>query len=112
MINGKLNNYNRNSGEVTIGTAKTAMGESGYDVQGYDLKTIQVYNNSAHPFTSGVVEVSNDNVHWGTLIGIYGGTLAAGVMWNYVVENSYKYIKFGAAAGVGSLAKGQVWMTF
>ena len=102
-----------------VGTAgtKTYLGQSSYSVfQGFRERSIQIVNvgfqnvgalgtDSVGSLIAGVIEVSNDNSHWGTLTNISGGSLstASSCFWNGTCAWGYVRVSIAYSALPGLL---------
>jgi hypothetical protein len=97
-LDGWLNNRNLYSSKY-IGTAgtKTYIGQTAYQVFSLARKCVQVYNGGTGTLVAGVIEVSNDNSHWGTLADIAGGTLGAASSYFYNGTSAWGYMRISAA---------------
>ncbi len=73
-----------------------------FDWQNLRTKSIQVHN-SGPAYTSAVIEVSNDAVHYGTLTTIAGGTLATNTTWQYTDNTCFKYYRVCGVVAAGTM---------
>jgi hypothetical protein len=120
---GALNRYNISITNQVIGTAgtKTYLGQSSYQIlRSLRDKTIQVYNvgfsntgaGTVGSLVAGVVEVSNDNVHWGTLTSIAGGTLNTETSYFWAGTNAWGWYRFGVAFPADNIGTISAYMVF
>jgi hypothetical protein len=81
------------------------------DFQNLPLKTLYIYNGGAGTLVNGVVEISPDNTHWGTLDGTTFANLGSNALALGQYDSPARYWKFTAAAASsnGSLSG---WWTF
>ncbi len=97
---GANDRWNLRATNQVVGTAgtKTYLGQTSYNInKGFLEKSIQVYNSGTGTLVGGVIEVSNDNSHWGTLADIAGGTLGAASSYLYNGTSAWGYFRVSVA---------------
>lgn len=96
---GNLQKWAKERTTVTVGTVKTHLFE-GASLDLHDLysKMFTVYNRSAGVLSVGVIEVApTETGPWATLTTIGAGTLGSVGLFNYFVENAYRFWKVSGA---------------
>jgi hypothetical protein len=123
MVEGANDRWNLRVDSQVIGTAgtKTYLGQSSWNInKSFRSKSFQVINvgfsntgaGTAGSLIAGVIEVSNDNSHWGTLAEIDAGTLASAASYFWNGTNAWGYFRIGIAYPADNIGTASFYAVF